>query len=139
LIALGFVLILAGIALLASGLALGWLVGGLAAIPIMLVGWYQEELKPLPPVVSPKSIDDILAGDILGRLSPGPELTPKIIADAVGTSRSGLFFAARFGITPSLLKNIVSDSPADTVAVWRTAWDLRQQTGAETITGSLLL
>lgn len=135
--ALVFVLFLAGVALLANSLAAGWLLCGLAALPAMVVGWYAGELKPLPSASNPKTIDDILSGDILAQLPSEP--SPRDIANAVGASQSGFFFAARFGVTPAFLQNISSDDKSQTAALWQEAWNLRQQTGQEMLTGELLL
>src|SRR5690606_3166208 len=95
--AMFFVSLFAGIALLASSQPIGWFIFGIAALPAMIVGWYEGELKPLEPARVPKTIDDALAGDILSQLPAEP--TPKDIAAALGQSQSGFFFAARFGVT----------------------------------------
>ena len=135
--ALTCVLFFVGVVLLAYSLVVGWLVCGLAALPAMLVGWYEGDLKTLRPIPGSKKIDGVLASDILGALPAEP--TPKDIALAVGASRSGLFFAARFGVTPALLQNIASDDKTRTAALWQDAWSLMEQTGEESITGGMLL
>ena len=69
------VLIVVGINLLVLGMAIGWAVIGFAAVPAMIVEWYNGELKNLVPVTKLQSIDDILSVDILGHLSHLP--TPR--------------------------------------------------------------
>lgn len=132
-----FVLLLVGAALLVYSFAIGWFICSLAALPSIIVGWYEGDLKTLRPKAAPKTIDDVLAGDILGQLPKEP--TPKDIALAVGLSRSGLFFAARFGVTPALLQNIATDDKNQMTALWQDAWDLRQQTGDTELSGGTLL
>ncbi len=137
LMALFFVLVLGGVALLASSLVIGWLVCGLAAVPAMIVQWYESELKTLPPTSQPKTIDDVLAGDILAHLPPEP--TPRDIATAIGSSQSGMFFAARFGVTLGFLENIAPEDKEATAAMWDTAWELHQQSGQAVLSGGILL
>ncbi len=135
--ALVFVLLLGGIALLASGLAVGWLVVGFSALPAMMIQWYEGELKRLAAASEPKTIDDVLASDILSQLSADP--APQDIATALGRTQSGFFFAARFGVTSGFLQNIASSDKAATQTVWQEAWRLREQTGQKMITGGLML
>lgn len=135
--ALAAILILVAVALLAYSEPAGWLVFGLAVLPIMVVGWYEGELKNLKPVANPKKIDDILTADILAQLPIDP--TPRDIALAVGASQAGWFFAARFGVSAAFLQNITSEDRAVSAAVWRDAWEIRNQTGIEAITGGMLI
>lgn len=135
--ALAAILILVAVALLAYSELAGWLVFGLAVLPIMVVGWYEGELKNLKPVANPKKIDDILTADILAQLPIDP--TPRDIALAVGASQAGWFFAARFGVSAAFLQNITSEDRAVSAAVWRDAWEIRNQTGIEAITGGMLI
>lgn len=137
LIALCVLGMLTGVTLLISSQPLGWLIAGLSALPAVFLGWYEGELKQLPSAVSPKTLDDILAGDILGQLPKDP--SPHDIATAVGATRDGWFFAARFGITAPLLQNIASDDKASTAAVWQEALQIQQDTGQSQITSGILL
>ena len=137
LVALMVVLLLTGIALLAYMESVGWLVFGLAAIPAIVVQWYEGALKQLKPVEQPQTIDDVLTADILGQLPADP--TPRAIAQALGTTQSGLFFAARFGITPAFLQNGISEDKSKVAAIWQDAWHIREKTGIETMTGGMVL
>lgn len=131
------VLLLAGIALLVYSQPIGWLVFGLAALPAMLVGWYEGELRDLGPLPSPRTIDDILAVDVLGRLPAKP--TPRDIATIVGSTQDGFFYAVRFGVSARFLENITTEDEQATAQLWQEAWRLREQTGQPTITSGLLL
>lgn len=130
-------LIAIGASALALGQSIGWMVAGLAAIPAILEAWYQGELKDLRPSRSLSTIDDILAGDVLSTLPPNPTL--ESIATSVGATKSGLFFAARFGITPRFLQDIASSETGLEVSFWQDVWRLREQLGEEMITGGILL
>jgi ATP-dependent Clp protease ATP-binding subunit ClpC len=132
-----WLLVLAGAGLLVAAQPIGWFILGLAALPAMVSSWYSGELKPLLPAKSPRTIDGVLAGEILGQLPPEP--TPHDIATAIGTTQGGLFFAARFGITSGFLQNIAPSDKNLTSAIWQDAWRLQKETGSETITAGLLI
>lgn len=131
------VLLLGGATLIVLGLSLGWLLIGVAAIPAMIVQWYDGELKQLPVAKGSDKIVDRLSGDVLGRLPEHP--TPQSIASAVSGVFGGQFFAARFGLTANLLQNITSDRPDDARGVWRLAAEAADRTGREEITAGVLL
>jgi ATP-dependent Clp protease ATP-binding subunit ClpC len=128
---------ISGTALLAVGVSAGWLLLGLMAIPLMIVQWYNHELKDLQAAKNPKTIDDILAGDILGRLPKNP--SPHDIATAVGSVQSGQFFAARFGIGAKFLQDISSEDEKATSPIWKEALAIKEQTNQKYITGGVLL
>jgi ATP-dependent Clp protease ATP-binding subunit ClpC len=130
-------LVLSGAALLFVGASVGWLVVGLAALPLVIRMWYTHELKELPIKKNFKTVDDVLSGDVLGQLPKSP--TPHDIALAVGRVQSGLFFGARFGIGAGFLQNIASNEASETPAVWKEAMLVKEQTGMAKITGSILV
>lgn len=134
---LALLLVLAGAALLFIDVAAGWLVIGFAAIPMVIFQWYIHELKNLPVASNPRTLDDILAGDILGQLGKNP--SPRDIALAVGRVQSGQFFGARFGVTARFLQDVASENATETPAIWQDALAIRTQLGFDTITGSILL
>ena len=134
---LTILLLIAGGALLVISQRVGWLLVGLAFIPFMYREWYDHDLHHLPISKNATNIDDILSADILGQLPKNP--SPKAIAEAVGKVSSGQFFGARFGITASFLQNITSDDPSKTEVVWKEALALKEKTGLEHITGSILV
>lgn len=104
LVVLMVALLAAGIGLLLIEVALGWLLIGLAALPAIVVEWWNGELKELAPARPQRSISDVLAGDVLGQLPMNP--TAHDIATAVGRTQGGQFFGARFGITAGLLQDV---------------------------------
>lgn len=125
LLALTIGLIIAGIGLLVIEAALGWLLIGFAAIPAMILEWWNGELKQLAPSRQPRSISDVLAGDILGQLH-SEQPTAKEIAMAVGRTSGGQFFGARFGITAGLLQD-VAEHGVDVSELWREAVEIKEQ------------
>lgn len=133
----GILLLLCGLGLLVVMQPVGWLVVGLSMLPIMISQWYQHELKHLPSSKNPRTIDDILSGDVLGQLPKNP--TPRDIATAVGKVQSGQFFGARFGIGARFLQDIASESADGTAIVWQEAVTLREQTGLAHISASILV
>jgi hypothetical protein len=52
---------------------------------------YEYDLRNLPSPKTPKTIDDLISGDILGQLPKNP--SPHDIATAVGRVQSGQFLA----------------------------------------------
>lgn len=136
-VVVGVLLIIAGATLLVIGQPVGWLVVGLAALPIMVALWYKHELKHLPSAKNPKTIDDILSGDVLGQLPKNP--TPRDIATAVGRVQSGQFMGARFGVGANFLRDIASENTSDTPGIWQEALNVREQTGVDHISAPVLL
>lgn len=137
LVAAAVLLVLGGIGLVIIGQAVGWSLVGIAALPYMITQWYQGELKHLPTSKKIAGITDILSGDILGQLPRNP--TPKDIAHAVGNVSSGQFFGARFGITSQFLQDISSDKPESLSIIWHEAVKVKEETGVDHITGSVLV
>jgi ATP-dependent Clp protease ATP-binding subunit ClpC len=130
-------LLVAGVALLIIAAPIGWLLIGLAALPAMILEWYEGELKELAIPQSADRIDDVLAGDVLGLLSARP--TPRDIATVIARVPSAQFLAARFGIGGRFLQELTTEKPEDTVTVWREAVKIREATGSSHITGAVLV
>lgn len=129
-------LVFGGFALIFWKNPIGWAIVGISAIPVMIVEWYNGELKSLKVVGKPRTIDDVLSGDILGRLDRRP--TPQEVAAIVNQVPGGQFMAARFGIGAGFLQNLTSNNDADMQTVWQEAWRLRVQTGSEKINSVIL-
>lgn len=129
-------MLLGGVALLAIGEAAGWFVIGLAALPILVVEWYNGELKTLPIEKNATSVDGLLEGVILARLPD--RATPKQVAEVVGKVSSGQFMAVRLGLTANFLLNIASDDPKATDDLWVMARQIQKETGSPTIHGGVL-
>jgi len=126
-----------GIALVFLGISFGWILIGLAAIPAMVVEWYKSELYDVPPIKGGARIDDLLEGEILGLLPDQP--TPQNIAAIIGRTNGGHFFAVRFGLSASLLEQMVSISRDDTPAIFKEALLISQQVGGRMTAGVLML
>jgi len=130
-----FVCIASGAALVVGGVALGWVLVGLAALPLMALEWDKYELTEPRQVVG--SVDGVLASDVLGKLGEHP--TPQDVARASASVPSGQFFALRYGITSGFLLNITSDQPADTAALWEHALEIKELTNSPSLSGAVLV
>lgn len=130
-------LIVAGITLLVIQVPAGWALLGLSAIPAMTYEWYRGELYHLAATDNPKSIDDILSGEILGKLPHNP--TPFEVATIIGQIPGGQFFGARFGISTRFLQELLSKDSADMQVVWNKAWAIRKKTDSHNISAAVLV
>jgi ATP-dependent Clp protease ATP-binding subunit ClpC len=133
---LAICLLIGGLALVATGAALGWLLIGIAALPAMLVEWWNGELKKVPPLRKSNSLTDTLDSQILGHLPK--QATANQIASAVGQTPGAQFFSARFGITPSVLQDIVEPG-VEASDIWRAAVKLRESLGLSEITQGVMV
>ncbi len=125
-----------GVGILVLGVSAGWLLMSLAAVPWMLVCWYDGELRHLPSG-GDTSATSLLSGDILGQLPKQP--SPQDVARAVGEVPSGWFIAGRFGVTSNILLHLTEHTTAeDTPQLWRHAEEVRQIAGVTHYTGSVL-
>jgi len=131
------VLVVLGVMALVVGMALGWALIGLAAVPIMLVEWYNYELKDAALVPNSNSIDGLLDSELLALLPEQP--TPKEIALALMRVNGGLFFDVRFGVGGSFLKEVASDNREDTAAIFNEALTIAQQVGGRISPGVMIL
>ncbi|NTW62176.1 ATP-dependent Clp protease ATP-binding subunit [Candidatus Saccharibacteria bacterium] len=125
-----------GAVMLYFGVSLGWFVVCLAAMPTMAIAWHKGELYHLPIVDKPKSIDDVLSGTVLGRLSANP--TPREVAVVVSSLPGGNFFATRFGISASFLQEISSKSNSDIQKLWQESWEIYEKTNSKNISAAIL-
>lgn len=122
-----FTLLIIGGLLIVSRFPIGWILLGLSVFPLMVIKWWSDELCNMPASKSEsQTIDDVLYGDILGRLSNKP--TPFEVASIVSGLYGGHFFAARYGISGVFISELVSKEPADMEAVWREAISLMDKT-----------
>lgn len=131
-----YICLFAAMIFIVIGQPTGWLLLGLSAIPVIILEWWKGDIHHLKSGIS-SSIDDILAGDVLGKLSK--DVSPRDLATIISHVPSGQFFAARFGIGARFLQEITSENPADTEQIWRNALALKEQLDAEQITGGILL
>ena len=133
LLVVGILLFVAGAALVALRIPIGWLLVGFAAVPLMLRAWYYGELRHIPTAKKPATVDDVLSSDVLGQLPKEP--TPRDIAEAIGRVSSGQFMGVRFGLTPQVLINMVPD---DAATIWEKALTLREELGVAHVTAPIL-
>lgn len=130
-------LLLFGLLLIALGIAVGWVLLGLLAVPLMIGTWYSRELSHVPIVKDGTRIDDLLDADVLALLPEQP--SPKDIARAVGSTTGGIFFAARFGVGGGFIEQLVLEDRADTHQVFVNALDISRQAGGKISAGVLIL
>lgn len=136
LLAAGAGLAAGGVTCLVFALSVGWVLIGLAAVLYMLSAWYNGELRSLP-AGSGQAVDAMLAADVLAKLPARP--SPRDFATAIGSINSGLFYAARFGLTPRLLQEVASDDPKASAAMWEEALQLQKQIGLSQVTAGILI
>lgn len=129
--------IVIGIGCVIVGEPVGWLVFGLAAIPAMIVEWFDNELKQLAVSKHPRTVTDILDGDILGRMPK--KYGAQDVVQAISHTREGQFFGARFGITANVLSNICEHTQPSTNAIWNDANSIREQLQYDMITPGMVL
>lgn len=129
--------LIAGTILVVLGLAIGWALIGLSVIPAMTIEWKKGELTDLIPEAELKTIDDVLAVEVLGLLPRSP--TPYDVATIVSRVYGGYFFSARFGIGPGFLQELASKQAADTELLWQEAISLQQQTKTKTVSAGILV
>lgn len=128
-------LLVLAVLLLIFAQPLGWLMLGIAAIPVMVLCYNAGELRNLIPGKA-TSIDARTESAVLGRLPKQP--TAVDIALAVGVTPGGFFMASRFGLTASLLQNIASHEGVSAEGIWEQAEQLRSQLNLDQYTASLL-
>jgi ATP-dependent Clp protease ATP-binding subunit ClpC len=129
--------IVAGLALVVFGFAIGWAVIGFAAVPAMIVEWYKYELRRAPIIVGGKRIDDLLDAEILGLLMDQP--SPQNIASVLSKTNGGMFFAVRFGVSGGFLEQVVSSNRDDTKPIFEEALRIAEQVGGRITAGVLML
>ena len=137
LIVLVVCLLALGVWLIIINISMGWLLIGLCSVPVMIIEWYDGELHHLEVSKNIKSMDDILSAEVLGRLSRSP--SPVEIADVVSYLVGGHFFAIRFGIGLSFLKDLASSDSNDTKFIWEEAIRLREATNSKNVSAAILL
>ena len=66
-IAVGIMMVLLGLWSLIEHGAIGWLLFGLSGPMIMVSIWWEKDLKTAEISKNPKTIDDVMAADVLGK------------------------------------------------------------------------
>lgn len=125
-------LVLGGVVLW-TGVAVAWLLVGLAAILIMIALWGRA-LKDLQPGHA-TDVSSLLEAALLGRLPRS--VTPPQLAALVASQPGGRFILARFMLGGDFLTHVVTDD-MQLDAIWQRADSLRQVTGESQITTSMV-
>lgn len=126
-----------GLVALVAKLSVGWLLVGLAAIPFMFTLWYRFELSAISISVKKRSIDACLDTELLARLTRNP--SPKEIAYKLNETNGGLFFEVRFGIGGAFFKEVASENPADSTALFEEALLIAEEFGGRVSPGVIIL
>jgi ATP-dependent Clp protease ATP-binding subunit ClpC len=129
--------IVAGATLLIFGIAVGWALIGLAAIPAMISIWYTRELKSVPIIHGGACVDDILEAEILALLGDQP--TPQDISRVLSLTIGGQFFAARFGMSGGFFEQVMSQDREDTKVIFKEALAIATEVGGRMTAGVLML
>lgn len=126
-----------GIALLFLGVPSGWLLFGLSAIPAMISQWFRQELSDLPVDLNGKGIHARVETELLAHIPNNP--TPRQLAYALMNVNGGIFFEVRLGIGGSFLKEVASDNPAETEAIFEEALVIANKVDGMVSPGVLIL
>lgn len=128
--------IITGLALLLMENSQGWLVLVVAIVPFALENWWQGELHRLAPNLNSGKVEDLLASNILGRLSKNP--TSEEIAKIILKSSGGAFIVSRFGLGSTTIESLATIPQNSPENIFRTATEIRQKLQTNTISGSVL-
>lgn len=131
------ILLVGGIILVILSWPVGWALIGFSVIPAMTIEWKKGELTELTPGTQTESIDQVLAGDVLGLLPRLP--SPYDVATIVSRVYGGYFFSMRFGIGSGFLQELSSKDTTDTELLWQQAASIQQLTKTKTITAGILV
>ena len=131
----GFVTALSGLYFLYLKNPLGWLGFGAAVVFLIIFLYARLELKKLKNGKT-ENITDILSHNVISNLSKNP--TAKEIAKMVYKTRSGVFLASRFRLTPEKLDFIAASLPDDPTEIFKTAREIRSEIGAAQVSGGFL-
>lgn len=134
---LSVALIVGGFGLVLIDMAIGWFVASLAALPVMFVEWYHGELKHLPADKNQSDIGSVLEVSVLGRIKKN--ISAHDLVSIICHTNGGLFFGARFGLTPNTLQSMSEGVDIDINRIWQQASDVKESCRLEQITPGVLL
>lgn len=118
--------LLVGALTLFAGFAFGWIILGFFAWPLMFLIYKKHELDPLSPAKNAensRNLSDILAGDLLGRMTEN--ISPVELARALLETNGGRFFVARFGISAQFLPEMIASDNLEIREIFAKAWEIR--------------
>ena len=130
---------LLGVVLLLSGQGLGWLILSIGMWFVVPVLWVRLRLKVLPASRQPRSINDVLSGEVLGLLPDGA--TPHSVMLALSDTNGAHFFAVRFGLSISHLTEVTPDDTGLLGDVWAESLNvwMHLPDRAETISSAVVI
>ena len=115
--------------------SLGWILIGLASLPLETLIYSKYELENIP-IGGGNSVNDLLSNECLARLGRNPN--PQEIAKWYWKTRSGGFLAMRYSITPRMMEAITSQISGDMGPIFDKALEIREKTNSEVISGGVL-
>lgn len=119
---LAILLMALGILLFLMGQAIGWLVLSLGIWLMVIYAWAKLHLEKLEPTKKPAHPDDLLAGDVLGRLSA--TTTPKQLLADLPKAAGGQFLLSRFGLPIDYLVQVTPDDANLMASVWQESYNI---------------
>ncbi len=125
-----------GIYLLYLKNPLGWLGIGFSILILIISLYARLELKKVKNGKT-ENLTDILSHNVLSNLDHDP--TPLEILKVVYKTRSGIFLANRFNLSPEKLNLIVKTFPEDPTPIFQTSREIRDSLNAKQISGGILM
>ena len=117
----------------------GWFVLGCASIPFIIYLWGEDELIHVPPLKNPKTVDGLLASEILGRMK-SQNIDLKELGALSTKVASSQFFLVRFSISPNMVVSMAESLGNVTLEqVFEEADNLRKKYLRSEITGAMIM
>lgn len=125
--------------LLVLSYSFGWFVLGCASIPFVIYLWGEDELIHVPPLKNPKTVDGLLASEILGRMK-SQNIDFKELGALSTKVASSQFFLVRFSISPNMVVSMAESLGNVTLEqVFEEADNLRKKYLRSEITGAMIM
>lgn len=125
--------------LLVLSYSFGWFVLGCASIPFVIYLWGEDELIHVPPLKNPKTVDGLLASEILGRMK-SQNIDLKELGALSTKVASSQFFLVRFSISPNMVVSMAESLGNITLEqVFEEADNLRKKYLRSEITGAMIM
>ena len=125
--------------LLVLSYSFGWFVLGCASIPFVIYLWGEDELIHVPPLKTPKTVDGLLASEILGRMK-SQNIDLKELGALSTKVASSQFFLVRFSISPNMVVSMAESLGNVTLEqVFEEADNLRKKYLRSEITGAMIM
>ena len=132
-------MLISGGYLLVLSYSFGWFVLGCASIPFVIYLWGEDELIHVPPLKNPKTVDGLLASEILGRMK-SQNIDLKELGALSTKVASSQFFLVRFSISPNMVVSMAESLGNVTLEqVFEEADNLRKKYLRSEITGAMIM